>query len=102
MEEDELGELIIKAKEPLGNVIIGHTTDSQTTIPNKWVDSEGTVYWDCPGFNDTKGVEQDVSNGYYIKTLFENINQVKTVVIVSHPTLIGRAKLFVDIIKKVA
>lgn len=74
MKKNQLGKLIIEAKKPLGNIWIGHTTVSETAIPSEWTDRDGAVYWDCPGFNDTKGVEQDISNGYSIKTLFENVD----------------------------
>ena len=43
-------------------------------MPNKWIDSEGNTFWDCPGFNDTKGSVQDIKNGFFIKRIFEVSN----------------------------
>lgn len=58
---------------------IGHESVSMTTIPNKWLSKEefdecltDIIYWDCPGFEDTKGPFQDIANAFYVKRLFEN------------------------------
>jgi predicted GTPase len=67
----KLGQYAIEAPKQLGNVIIGANFQSVTTMPNKWIDSKGNTYWDCPGFNDTKGSDQDIKNGFYIKRIFE-------------------------------
>lgn len=48
-----------------------------------WVDKDGAVYWDCPGFNDTKGVEPDIINGFYIKRIFDIANSVKILIVIS-------------------
>jgi hypothetical protein len=36
---------------------------------------------DCPGFNDNKGVIQDVINGYYIDKLFQGVEKIRIVVL---------------------
>jgi len=41
------------------------------------------VYWDCPGFEDTKGVEQDIANGFFIKEIFDNSERVKILLVTS-------------------
>ena len=41
------------------------------------------VYWDCPGFEDTKGVEQDIANGFFIKQIFDNSEMVKILLVTS-------------------
>ena len=72
---------------------IGHGTESQTTLPNKWVDSNGITYWDCPGFVDTKGFEQNIINAFYIKWIFDSSKEVKIVIVVPESDiLIQKAK----------
>lgn len=62
----------------------GHTKDSETTIPNKWQDSGSeTVYWDCPGFGDNQGADQDISNAFFIKKIFETSNKIKLMLAIS-------------------
>jgi len=78
---------IINTDNQLGDIKIGNTSISETTVPNRWIDKDGVSYWDCPGFGDTKGVVQDVANGFYIKKLFDNIENVKVVVVVSEETI---------------
>lgn len=54
----------------LGNISnniakIGHTLTSETSLPNKIINfATNEVFWDCPGFGDTKGVLSDVLNAY--------------------------------------
>jgi hypothetical protein len=50
---------------PIGNDIL-----SVTSVPNKGIDPDGKIYWDCPGFEDTNGSQQDVINGFYIQKIF--------------------------------
>ena len=63
-------EAVVDVKDSRTDLIIGHTPKSQTKIPNKLYDKvKKTTYWDCPGFEDTKG--QDIANAFYIKKLFD-------------------------------
>ncbi|OMJ67684.1 hypothetical protein SteCoe_35084 [Stentor coeruleus] len=41
------------------NIVIGYTSTSYTTLPNfkKIINS---IYWDCPGFCDSKSVTQEI------------------------------------------
>ena len=92
---------IVNTDNQLGDIKIGNTSVSETTIPNKWIDKDGVAYWDCPGFGDTKGVVQDVANAFYIKKLFDNIENIKVVVVVSEETIGGgRADKFLNLLKK--
>jgi hypothetical protein len=34
---------------------IGDNILSVTSVPNKGIDPDGKIYWDCPGFEDTNG-----------------------------------------------
>jgi hypothetical protein len=74
---------------------------SKTIMPNKWVDSNGFVYWDCPGFKDTQGFEQDVENGLYINEIFKKSKKIKTIVVVSESMIKGRANQFIGILNDI-
>jgi hypothetical protein len=58
------------------------------------------VYWDCPGFNDTKGSEQDITNGFYIKSIFDKSEEVKIIIVISEYSMQGRADKFIGVLKK--
>lgn len=68
--------------------MIGHDSDSATIIPNCYEDpNSNKVYWDCPGFKDTRGPEQEIVNSFYIKRLFDSFDKVKIVFVVSKSQL---------------
>jgi hypothetical protein len=67
---------------------IGDTSNSVTTIPQLWVKGE-YAFWDCPGFEDTKGPIQDIANAFYINRIFENSKEVKILLVISNSQLIG-------------
>ncbi len=92
--------IILRAEAPLNNIEIGEGCVSKTSIPNKWVDPNNVVYWDCPGFNDTKGSEQDITNGFYIKSIFDKSEEVKIIIVISEKTIQGRAEKFIGVLKK--
>jgi len=82
---------------------IGHQLSSQTTVPNRLVDfAQRTVYWDCPGFLDTKGHYQDIANCYYIKRLFDTLENIKIVVVVPLSECSGKATNFTKILDRLA
>jgi hypothetical protein len=85
--DGETGELIVDAMQPLADIVIGHNTAaSETKIPNKCL-VNGTVIWDCPGFKDTDPV-QEIANSFYIKKLFETIDEIKFVLVVPEHHLV--------------
>jgi hypothetical protein len=92
--------LVLKAVSPLNNIEIAEGCQSKTIRPNKWIDLDGDVYYDCPGFNDTRGVEQDIVNGFYIKRIFETAENVKILIVISENTIQGRAEKFIGVLKK--
>lgn len=64
------------------------TTTSETTTPNMMVHlKSGTVYYDCPGFNDTRGVANDISVTYFTRELIRKVHSVKFVFTVSYPSV---------------
>ncbi len=45
---------------------------SGTTLPGAWCDEgNGLVFWDCPGFLDTRGPAQDIVNAFSINQLMK-------------------------------
>lgn len=62
----------------LPNFKIGHGISSATSIPVSWYDEHSNlVYWDCPGFLDTRGVSQDIINAFAIDQLFSSPSRIK-------------------------
>ena len=65
----------IIALKPLKNYLtensdidIAITKGSTTKVPNLWIDkTTNEAYWDCPGFGDNRGPEQEIINGFYIR-----------------------------------
>ena len=58
--------------------IIGNSSVSKTITPKCYRnDKTGVIYFDCPGFNDNKGPEQDIANSIFIQQLFSITEKVK-------------------------
>lgn len=57
---------------------VGHGISSATSIPVSWYDEcSNLVYWDCPGFLDSRGVSQEIVNAFAIDQLFSTPSRVK-------------------------
>ncbi len=96
------GELIIEAEENVGDIKIVSGGASGTTVPGKYFDPQrGLTYFDCPGFDDTRGVEQEIANAYYIKHIFELAQRVKVIVVCKASEFQDRLNTFTELIKKV-
>lgn len=83
---------------------IGHQANSETFIPQKIKDEQsGQTYWDCPGFDDSRGPEIDIANAFYIKKLFSS-NSLKAVIVVDEPSINGakRGKVFKDLVSRLS
>ena len=78
-----LGDTCIDLAEKGSQNLIGHRSASCTTIPNSFKDPRSDViYWDCPGFEDTKSLAQEIANAYYTKKISESHNQLKFVLVI--------------------
>lgn len=56
------------------------TIKSKTIVPELMIDQQsGTVFFDCPGFSDTRGIAHDLSVVYFIKKLLQFAESVKFV-----------------------
>ena len=80
-----LGDTCIDLAEKGSQNLIGHRSASCTTIPNSFKDPRSDViYRDCPGFEDTKSLAQEIANAYYTKKISESHNQLKFVLVIPH------------------
>ncbi|CAG8755386.1 15529_t:CDS:2, partial [Dentiscutata erythropus] len=53
-------------------------TTSKTIYPEMAL-GNGNVYYDCPGFDDTRGVENDISGIYFVKKVIEHSKRLKII-----------------------
>ncbi len=71
--EQNPGKFVLQAPEKTGernNCRIGHVNDG-TTVPNFFCNTTELIsIVDCPGFDDVRGVEQQIKNAFYIQTVF--------------------------------
>lgn len=61
---------------------IGHGA-SETILPNYWDDNKGTLFFDSPGSNDTRGPEYDVARSHILRTVGQNAKNVKFAIVSS-------------------
>jgi hypothetical protein len=79
--KDNYDQLIVNVTDGLKGSEIGHTLLSQTSMPSCWHDSTANVvYWDCPGFMDTRGPSQEVVNAFAMFCLLEKPCKVNILV----------------------
>ena len=61
---------------------IGCSMKSETSIPNHFYDENKKIfYWDCPGFLDNNGLEQEIRNFFYITQIFKYSRNVKLLIL---------------------
>lgn len=98
--DNEVGELVIDALQPIQDVIISHNKLSETRIPSKRVIGD-IVIWDCPGFSDTTGIVQEIANSFYIQRLFEYTQRLKFILVVPESALLNsRGSDFIDTVNQ--
>ncbi|CAG8693641.1 8253_t:CDS:2, partial [Racocetra persica] len=91
--EDDLGDYIIYAEDS-NEIDINDRPISQTSLPKC-----REVYWDCPGFGDTRGPVQNIVNAYSIYKLVKNIEKLKILLVVSESIIRStRKKEFLNLI----
>lgn len=72
---------------------IGHNFTSTTKIPIMVQDrGSSRLYIDCPGFEDTSGAVADIIHAFSINALHHNADQVKFIVVIDEPSLIGASR----------
>ncbi|XP_065208956.1 uncharacterized protein LOC135837566 [Planococcus citri] len=61
---------------------------SSTIFPDQVQDnSTGIVYYDFPGFQDTRGMAHDITTTYFIKKIVDSAERVKLLLLVNHSSL---------------
>ena len=82
-------------------VRIGVTTDSETFIPNVYIDpADPTLaYYDCPGFMDTRGANVNIANAVNIKRIIQSAKCVKVLLLARDTDLDDRGLLFLQLLQ---
>lgn len=69
---------------------VGHTAVSETLSPVGWFDRGARlVYWDCPGFMDTRGGSQEIVNAFAIDQLFESPAKIKLLLVLQESEVVN-------------
>ena len=77
--------LFVRKEDQIGEAFaIGHGVTSCTTNPNAYHDKQNNIiWWDCPGFLDTKGIIQDLCNQIAVSELFTGKKPSKILLVAS-------------------
>lgn len=99
--EDEMtGDLMIVDKKH--RISENSTITSKTLVPELMIDEfSGTVFYDCAGFSDTRGVYFDITSAYLLRKLLEYADTVKLVFVADHGYVktTGDRKNFISLAK---
>ncbi|XP_047143839.1 uncharacterized protein LOC124817601 [Hydra vulgaris] len=91
---DEDDNIVLKNPSDQSAMQIGTTSVSETSLP-KFCEFENVLFYDLPGFRDTRGVLENLLNSAIIKNIIENADTTIIVFVVSEDEIIaGRGKLF--------
>ncbi|WP_010301687.1 hypothetical protein [Candidatus Odyssella thessalonicensis] len=94
------GGWLVDVIDPIPGMEPGHTHASQTATPRYWYDPDKRrVYYDCPGFRDTRVPENDIRNAYAINKLFQTFSPVKILLVTAENSFAGRAEPVQNTIK---
>lgn len=63
------------------------TTVSRTIIPGMAIDETNNVWYDCPGFEDTRNSTIEIATTYLTKSVIENVKNVKVVLLAPHESV---------------
>ena len=97
----EEGEEISIVCQGKGVIDIGGTYLSNTTIPQKWVSSDGIAFFDCPSFNDNRGVEQDILNASYITNIVRKAKSRKLMIVMSFSDTKGKSNELINLVQQI-
>lgn len=59
------------------------STVSKTIVPELIIDSNNTVYYDCPGFSDTRNSSIEIATTYFVKSVTDKHKSLKIVFVVN-------------------
>lgn len=74
-------QIIDKLDADFGKIPIA-ATRSRTIIPEMVVDESNNVWYDCPGFEDSRSSIFETITTYLIKSVIENASKIKIVLVV--------------------
>lgn len=63
------------------------TTESKTIIPERITDESGGVWYDCPGFSDTRNSSVEITITYFLKSVTDKIQNIKILFVVNYSSL---------------
>ncbi|CAH1113850.1 unnamed protein product [Psylliodes chrysocephalus] len=81
---EDTGEFIIIDKN--NKISYNSTISSKTTYPEMLINTN-TVFYDCPGFSDTRSPAYDISATYFTKKLIDSSNSLKLIFVISYPSV---------------
>lgn len=73
---------------------------SGTTIPNR-VKKHDITFWDCPGFEDNRGADQDITNAFYITHIIKNSKSIKICALIEHDSTKGKNNDLADFAEQI-
>lgn len=79
------------------------STESETMYPNQFICKDGSVFWDCPGFLDSRGEEIQIIQAYHINSISRLSKQIRFILVVDVRSLdekgygCGKSKDFKEI-----
>ena len=102
-ENPETYKIAIKKRGGADGPEIGGGSVSETTLPSKWQSLHLLEkIWDAPGFNDNRGVAQDIPNAFFIRELLNNAQSAKLVLVSDINDIYGdNIKLFTDFVNRI-
>ena len=81
---------------------IGHEINAQTLFPEAYIDPNSDIFYcDCPGFFDTREVEEKITISINLEMAIQNANAIKAIIVtINHSDLMStRGKNFIDLYK---
>lgn len=67
--------------------IVKLSTVSRTFVPEMIVDEEQNVWYDCPGFHDTRNETIEIATTFLIRSVIESASSVKLVLVVDYESV---------------
>lgn len=64
------------------------TAVSRTLVPEMVIDESNIVWYDCPGFGDTRNTTVEIAATFLIKNVIENALNVKIVLVLNHGSVV--------------
>lgn len=95
------GKKVIETLSSQSSSPIYHSGYSGTSIPSM-VSSSGCALIDCPGFEDNKGVEQEIRNFLMIKQIIQNSKRIKFVICIDNDSTTGRKNNLLIVLSTIA